>query len=295
MEIFFDSSSMSRRRCITRARSSGAPGAGSPASRTTAFPAPETPSLSFTMTLSMAGRWARIDDTASARSSRLRRSSTPSGYERRPGEHPATAGLRSERREPRVGAVHRDAERERDVALELCGVVGDQMRAFRFGMIAAMRASSRGRSSSFSLSGRPACRAPHERQPGACVTGDHARQQRQVVLDDLRRDRHRRHVDHAQPGLAQEHQQEQEALLHRLGHAAAGADGAVEADRRNDHDRLVVVVESHASHTPGIRAWRRRTVGSGPPRTATESPSGPGRGGVHRSPVMTRSASCRRP
>ena len=71
------------------------------------------------------------------------------------GEHPAAAGLGAERRQPRVGAVHRDAQRERDVALELGRVVrASRCERAGLGISAAIRASSRGRSSSFSLSDR---------------------------------------------------------------------------------------------------------------------------------------------
>ena len=77
------------------------------------------------------------------------------------------------------------------------------------------------------------------------MAGDHPGQQGEVVLDDLRGDRHRGHVDHPQPGLAQQHQQEQEPLLVGLGDAAAGRHGPVEGDRGDDDHRLVVVVEAH--------------------------------------------------
>ena len=75
-----DSSSIARSRSVTAARSSADPGAGSPPSRTTALPAPETPSLSLTMALSIWVARRRIRRSASAISSRVRRFSTPSGW-----------------------------------------------------------------------------------------------------------------------------------------------------------------------------------------------------------------------
>ena len=116
----------------------------------------------------------------------------------------------------------------------------------RLGTRAAILASSRGRVQQL-LAERARRRVVHrdEREPGSGVARDHAGQQGQVVLDDLGRDRHRRHVDHAQPGLTQQHQQEQEPFLHGLRHAAARRRSPVEGDRRDDHDRLVVVVETH--------------------------------------------------
>ena len=48
-------------------------------------------------------------------------------------EHSAAAGLAAEFREPRICAVHRDAEAQRDVSFERGGVVRDQMAAGRVG------------------------------------------------------------------------------------------------------------------------------------------------------------------
>ena len=124
-----DSSSISRSRTITAARSSAEPAAGKPASRTTAFPAPETPSLSLTMTLSIGALGAHADDRVGhlvegaqvLHAQRVRDADL--------GEQPAAAGLGAERRQPRIRAVHGDSEAQRDVALELGGVVGHEVRA----------------------------------------------------------------------------------------------------------------------------------------------------------------------
>ena len=114
------------------------------------------------------------------------------------------------------------------------------------GMSAAIRRSRRGRSSSFSLSGRARAVADRdERQPGAGMAGDHAGEQRQVVLDDGGRDRCRCDVDHAQSGLAEQQEQEEEPLLVCLRHAPAACAETIERHRGDDHDRLVVEVQAH--------------------------------------------------
>ena len=145
------------------------------------------------------------------------------GTARRPRRTAAGSRSCAEVGQPRVGAVHRDAEAQRDVALELGGVVGDQVDRARFGISARDPARAAGAaSSSFSLSERGRGVADRDqRQPGPGVARDDARQQRQVVLDDRRRDRHRGHVDHPQPRLAQQQQQEQEPLLVGLRQGAA--------------------------------------------------------------------------
>ena len=77
------------------------------------------------------------------------------------------------------------------------------------------------------------------------MAGDDPGQQREVVLDDVLVDRHRGHVDHPQPRLAQEQQQEEEALLHRLVHRTRGGPEPVDAHRRHDDDRLEGVALAH--------------------------------------------------
>ena len=148
------------------------------------------------------------------------------------GEHPAAAGLGAERREPRIGAVHRDPEAQRDVALELGGVVGHQVRALP---VRDQRGDPRQEMRPLQelLAQRARGRVVHrdQRQAGSRMAGDHSGEQREVVLDDLRGDRQRGDVDHPQPGLAQQHEQEQEPLLERLGHAPARRHGPVEGDR----------------------------------------------------------------
>ena len=92
------------------------------------------------------------------------------------GEQPPAAGLRPEVEVPRVGAVHRDAERQREVALELGRVVRDEVRAVRVGdqrrgcarAAAAARAASR-------VSGRASRRAARRGTAAAARARDHAR------------------------------------------------------------------------------------------------------------------------
>ena len=105
----------------------------------------------------------------------------------------------------------------------------------------------------------------HERQPGPGVAGDHPGEQRQVVLDDRRRDRHRRHVDHAQARFAQQQEQEEEPLLVCLRQAAAAvAERSSVTDGMTTTDSFVDVQSHrvpHARHVLLLGGDRRsRTV-----------------------------------
>ena len=150
------SSCMPRTRSAIAARRSGTGRSVIPSRSTSALPAPDTPSLSFTMTWRMVGRTVSrstiaVDDLVEAvqvlGAERVGHSDLA--------EEPPAAGLAAELGEARVGAVHRDAEGEGDVALELGRVVGDEVAA-RPVRDRARRSSPAacGRSSSFSLSGR---------------------------------------------------------------------------------------------------------------------------------------------
>ena len=83
-----------------------------------------------------------------------------------------------------------------------------------------------------------------EVQARAGMTRDHARQQREVVLDDALRYRPARDVDDLQARVAQEEQQEEEALLVGLQLGAVDL-RPVGRDGRHDHDRLAGLVEPH--------------------------------------------------
>ena len=110
--------------------SSAEPGSGRSCRSTSALPEPDTPSLSFTIASVRVGRRRRISWMAATMSSTERRSSAPTGH-----RTPSSSKIRRQpvllprSAQPRVGAVHRDAEAERDVALEVGGVVRDQVAA----------------------------------------------------------------------------------------------------------------------------------------------------------------------
>ena len=72
----------------------------------------------------------------------------------------------------------------------------------------------------------------------------------------------RGHVDHAQPRLAEQQQQEKGAFLQRLHDGAAAGRGAFDADRGDDDDRLVLQVEPHrlpdVRHRPSCSSSKQR-------------------------------------
>ena len=106
----------------------------------------------------------------------------------------------------------------------------------------------------------------------------------------------RGHVDHPQPRLAQQHQQEQEALLHRPGSCsrcdATARSSVIEGMTTTDSSSWLSRI---ASQTPAIRACSssKRSV----PLLLGQLGQhvGSATGAVQRSPVMTRSVRCRRP
>ena len=201
------------------------PGLGQPGQRRPRrCPHPDTPSLSLTMALAMDGRPCAHRRRARRRGRRgCAGPRRPAGAVRRPRR--TAAGTRSSipvrpAAGPRRTSGCRGSARRRARARWCCRAPGAS--APGWGPGRAIRRSSRGRSSSFSLSERgDASLTDNERQAGPGVARDDPGQQRQVVLHDLRGDRHRGHVDHPQPRLAQQQQQEQEPLLVRLRQAAA--------------------------------------------------------------------------
>jgi uncharacterized membrane protein len=161
-------------------------------------------------------------------------------------EKPSAAGLGSKTGQARVCTVHRDAEGEGDVTFELGRVVRDQV------AVRPVR-NQRGDSGEHPgpleqlLAQRPRRRIAHRhhREPGQGMTRNDSGKQSEVVLDDRLFDGHRGHVDHPQPRLAQQQEEEEETLFERLSHAAATRNGRPQRDRRHDNDRLVVEVELH--------------------------------------------------
>ena len=97
---------------------------------------------------------------------------------------------------------------------------------------------------------RRAVAGRHQVQPGAGVRGDHARQQRQVVVDDALVDRPAGDEDQVQPRLAQQQQQEEHPLLVDLDERA-GRRRVVGRDRRHDDERLARQVQPHGAPAPG--------------------------------------------
>ena len=159
------------------------------------------------------------------------------------GEQPTATGLRPEVEVLRVGAVHRDPERQREVALEFGRVVRDEVRALRIDDQLA-DAPDQPRTLEDLLSQRPrrAVERRHEEKPLPRMRGDHARQQVEVVVDDARQDRQGGDVDEPGPRLPEQEQQEEKAFLVGLhGRAAPVAD--VDRQGRDDDDRLLVLVQ----------------------------------------------------
>ena len=113
--------------------------------------APETPSFSCDR-LEHRGRRRRIPASASTRSSTVWRSSAPAGQRMRAPRRSGGSPSWCRGQEPRVGGVHGDAERQRDVSFEGRRVVGDQVADGRFGIIRRMSRRIRGRTRSLALS-----------------------------------------------------------------------------------------------------------------------------------------------
>ena len=225
------------------------PGSGRPARSTEALPRPATPSLSLTIARSRpspGGATARMSTSAATTSSSPRTSSRPRGcvtLGRR--EQPAAA--RSWCRTRAGAGRHRRAGcRGRAPGRAppgwWCRARGGERSGF--GMSARIRARMRGRSSSFTASGRadPSSAATMCSR-AAGLARDDAGQQGEVVVDDRFGHRAAGDVDHAQARLAQQQEQEQHPLLEGLDDRA-GLRG-VGVDRRHDDDRLVRLVGPH--------------------------------------------------
>ena len=156
-------------------------------------------------------------------------------------EQAPAARLRAIGEEARVGAVHRDPEREREVALQLRRVEGDEVRAVGIRHEAAdLLEQPRPLEELRGQRPRRAVERGHEVQSLPRVRGNDAREQAQVVVDDARVNRLRRHVDEPRARLPQQQKQEEEALLvcleHRRRHVRV-----LERHRAHDDDRLLVL------------------------------------------------------
>ena len=120
------------------------------------------------------------------------------------------------------------------------------------GIASRMRSISRGRSRIFWVSAprRRVVRAQH-RQPGARMAGRHARQQVQVVVEDQRMHRLRRHVHDVGARVAQADQQEQQAFLVERRAIELAQFVLVEGQRGHDHRRAGLVGRAH-QHVPDL-------------------------------------------
>ena len=196
------------------------------------------------------------------------------------GEQPPAAGLGAERQVGRIGAVQRNAEAEREIALAPGRRVRDEVAPRGVGISSRIFASTRGRSSSFSTSerARPSCGRDHV-QPRARLLRDHAREQREVVLDDALGDRAPGHVDHSHPRLAQQEQEKQHALLQVLQRGPGVR--RVRHDRGHHDDRLPRLVEPH-----GVPERNQPLLESSEAEARSCSLSSLRRGAVPRAPVM---------
>ena len=162
------------------------------------------------------------------------------------GEGLTGAGLRAEGHVAGVGAVHGDAEQQGEVPFEPGRVVGEQVREGRVGN-EGTDAGDHPRPGQQLLGqrGGRGVADGDQRQPGPGVARDDAREQGQVVLDDRRVDGHRRHVDQLEPGLSEQQQHEQEALLQCLVGRTGTGHHPFDGHRRDDDDRLPRVVGPH--------------------------------------------------
>ena len=198
-------------------------------------------------------------------------------------EQLAAAALRPELLVARVGAVERHVERQREVALQLRGHVGHHVaeRAGRDGP-ADPREQAWAREQLLGQRARRRIVGGEQREAGAGVGAHRRREQREVVLDDGRRDRGGGHVDEHEPGIPQRQQQGQQPFLVRLrlgrrlvppldrsrGHHDHAARAAPRAHRLVDgsHPRLqpfeLRCVTTMSFHASTVR--QRRPAAQGP-------------------------------
>ena len=216
------------------------------AARPSALPRPATPSLSLTIASVALGRAARSASQGVYDVVEVANVLEPLRV-RDPclGEQPPAARLGPQRQEPGVGAVERHAEGQREVALEWRSGVRDQVAACAVGDEGAdLSEDPRPLEQLVGERARRAVVRGDEVQPGTGMARDDAGQQREVVLDDALRDRSTGDVDDLQPRVAQEQQQEEEALLVGLELGPAHL-RPVGDDRGDHHDRLAGLVEPH--------------------------------------------------
>ena len=133
------------------------------------------------------------------------------------GEEPARAAFGSERGELRVGAIHRHAESERQIAFERRRREGNEVSAVRITRERADLVDEARTLEELRRQGRrPAVVRAHEVKPSARMARDDARKQPEVIVDNARLDRLRGDVDDLRVRLAKEEKKEEVALLIRL-------------------------------------------------------------------------------
>src|SRR5215468_7563078 len=157
-------------------------------------------------------------------------------------EQAAGPALRSEGEEFRIRTVHRNAEPQGQIALELRSVIGHQMGALAVhdegaDALDQMRAFKQ-------LDGerpRAAVLRRDEEKARSSVARNHAREQSQVVIHRAWQDGLRGYIDQPGAGLAQEQQEKKESLLVRLHRRAL--DVNLCRDRWNNDDGLLLLIE----------------------------------------------------
>ena len=150
--------------------------------------------------------------------------------------------LRTECEEPRIGAVHRDTELERQIALESRRIERHEMSTVR------IRDQGPNVPEDLWPLQQLLCQGPsrtverrHEEQPLLRMDRYDSRKEIEVVVHDVRVDGLRRHVNETRPRLPQQEQEEEEALFVRL--LAHALNRALEAYRRYNDDGLGILAD----------------------------------------------------
>ena len=182
-----------------------------------ALPEPETPSFIFTIARRSDGCRRRMSCTAATMSSAVR--SPPLPPDNAPRIPRTSCGSRLGTQVDKTGVrpVHRNAKRQSDIPLERCGVVGNEVAARR---VRDQRPDLPEKPWPGQQLGAQRCGRRvadrDEDESSAGMAGNHAGEQSEVVLDDRFGHRLRGHVNHAQPWLTEQQQEEKGAFLHRL-------------------------------------------------------------------------------
>ena len=165
------------------------------------------------------------------------------------GEQLAAAALGAEAEVTGIRAVHRDSQPQREIAFQLGRVVGDQVRPIGVGDQGPQPLHQPGAAEQLQRQGLgPTIEHGEGDEALSGVARDDSGEQVEVVVDHAGEDRLRSDIDQPGPGLAEQQQQEEVALLVGL-HRDCGALGGIEGHRRDDHDRLRILVH-HLDRLP---------------------------------------------